>query len=86
MKNWKQAVVDRYHQQEAGTARPYEMELHTIRVGDVAIATNDIELFTDFGTQMKSHSPALQRTYCFAASAVAPCTTTASPRAAGMIR
>ncbi len=36
------------------------MELHTIRLGDIAIATNDFELFNDFGTQMKSRSPALQ--------------------------
>jgi hypothetical protein len=36
------------------------MELHTLRLGDIAIATNDFELFTDFGTQMKSRSPALQ--------------------------
>ncbi len=60
MKNWKQAVVDRFDQMKAGTAKPYPMQLHTIRIGDVAIATNDFELFTDFGTQMKARSPALQ--------------------------
>ena len=57
---WEQEVVNRYERQQAGTERPYQMELHAIRLGDVAIATNDFELFTDFGVQMKSRSPALQ--------------------------
>ena len=60
IKNWKQSVLDRYEQQQAGTSKPYVMELHTVRLGDVAIGTNDFELFNDFGTQMKSRSPALQ--------------------------
>jgi len=57
---WEQSVVDRYQRQRAGTVEPYRMELHAIRIGDVAIATNDFELFTDFGIQMKARSPALQ--------------------------
>jgi hypothetical protein len=52
--------MDRYHAQKEGTAKPYEMELHVIRIGDVAIATNPFELFTDFGLRMKTQSPALQ--------------------------
>lgn len=60
MMKWKQTVLDRYKEQHAGTEKPYQMELHTIRLGDIAIATNDFELFNDFGTQMKSRSPALQ--------------------------
>ena len=59
-KNWKQAVVDRYNRQQADTEQPYRMELHAIRIGEVSIATNDFELFTDFGIQMKARSPALQ--------------------------
>lgn len=58
--NWHQSVVDRYEQQQAGTSQPYTMELHVLRLGDVAIATNDFELFTDFGIQMKTRSRALQ--------------------------
>jgi hypothetical protein len=57
---WEQAVVDRYQQQQAGETRPYAMELHVIRLGEVAIATNSFELFTDFGIQMKARSKALQ--------------------------
>ena len=36
------------------------MELHVIRLGDIVIATNPFELFTDYGIQMKTRSPALQ--------------------------
>ena len=57
---WHQAVVDRYEQQKSGTVPPYVMELHVLRVGDVAIATNPFELFTEYGIQMKSRSRALQ--------------------------
>ena len=51
-------VMDRYESQKENPF--YEMELHVIRLGDVAIATNPFELFTDFGIQMKSRSKALQ--------------------------
>lgn len=57
---WHQRVVDRFERQQAGTVQPYEMELHAIRLGDIAIVTNDFELFTEFGIQMKARSPALQ--------------------------
>ncbi|WP_166831665.1 hypothetical protein [Thalassoroseus pseudoceratinae] len=57
---WHQAAVDRFERQQAGDIRTYPMELHAIRLGDVAIATNPFELFTDFGIQMKARSPALQ--------------------------
>lgn len=57
---WHQEVVDRFDRQRAGAVPPYEMELHAIRLGDVAIATNDFELFTDFGVRIKARSRALQ--------------------------
>jgi len=57
---WNQGVVDRYEAQQAGAQPPYRMELHALRLGDVAIATNDFELYTDFGTQMKTRSPGIQ--------------------------
>lgn len=31
-----------------------------MRLGDVAIATNEFELYTDYGVQMKARSPAIQ--------------------------
>jgi hypothetical protein len=36
------------------------MELHVVRIGDVAICTNPFELFTDYGIQMKARSKAVQ--------------------------
>ncbi|MFO0909091.1 MAG: hypothetical protein U0794_12210 [Isosphaeraceae bacterium] len=57
---WHGDVVDRFERQKAGKATPYVMELHAIRLGDVAIATNVFELYTEFGIQMKARSPALQ--------------------------
>ncbi|RBP46479.1 hypothetical protein DES53_102870 [Roseimicrobium gellanilyticum] len=57
---WNKGVVDRYETEKAGTAGTFQMELHTLRLGDVAIATNEFELFTDYGVQMKARSPAVQ--------------------------
>jgi len=57
---WHQRVVDRYEEQQAGRAMSYPMELHVVRLGDVAIATNDFELFTDYGIQIQARSPAVQ--------------------------
>ena len=57
---WNQKVVDRFDAQKAGTQKPYPMELHALRLGDCAIATNDFELYTDFGIQMKARSPGIQ--------------------------
>jgi hypothetical protein len=57
---WHGGVVKRYENQLAGTVEPYKMELHVIRLGEIAIATNPFELFTDYGIQMKTRSPALQ--------------------------
>lgn len=36
------------------------VEIHVLRLGDVAMATNPFELFLDYGVQMKARSPAMQ--------------------------
>jgi hypothetical protein len=57
---WQQHVLDRYERQQAEGSRPYPVEMHTVRLGDVAIATNPFELFMQYGIQMKARSKALQ--------------------------
>ena len=57
---WNQRVVDRYERQQTGQVKPYAMDLHVVRIGDVAITSNDFELFTDYGVQIKARSPAIQ--------------------------
>ncbi len=57
---WHQRVMERYEQYKEGKLKPYAMELHVLRLGDIAIATNPFELFTDYGLRMKTQSPALQ--------------------------
>ena len=55
---WHQATIDRHRDQ--GPAPTYTAEVHVLRIGDIAIATNPFELFQDYGVQIKSRSKALQ--------------------------
>ena len=57
---WHGGVVQRYQRQQSGDETPFTTEVHVIRLGDIAIATNQFELYTDFGVAMKARSPALQ--------------------------
>ncbi len=52
-------VLDRYEAQQKADPL-YPLELHTIRLGDVAIATNPFELYVDYGVQIQARSPAEQ--------------------------
>lgn len=38
----------------------YRCEVHVLRLGDLALATNPFELFTDYSTRLKARSPATQ--------------------------
>lgn len=55
---WFQATVDRHRTQDRDSTFP--VEIHVLRIGDVAIATNPFELFGDYGVQVQGRSPALQ--------------------------
>ncbi len=51
-------VLDRFELQKTQPTVP--VEVHVIRLGDMAIATNPFELYLDFGIQMKARSKAVQ--------------------------
>jgi len=53
-----QEVMERYRRQDSVPEFP--MELHVLRLGDVALASNPFELFLDFGLRIKARSRAEQ--------------------------
>lgn len=53
-----QNVINRYEQQQSSATLP--VEVHIIRLGDIAIATNRFEYFLDYGIRIKARSPAIQ--------------------------
>ena len=57
---WYGDVVKRFEKQRTDPQPKYEMELHVLRIGDVALCTNPFELFTDYGIRIQARSKALQ--------------------------
>ncbi len=57
--SWHLGVEARYHLQQQGV-RTAPAEIHVIRMGDIAFASNPVELYVDFGIQLKVRSPFLQ--------------------------
>jgi len=59
---WYQRVAERYERQQQLSNDQWKKsyEIHVIRLGDVAIATNPFELFVDFGLQIQARSKATQ--------------------------
>ena len=55
-----QNVVNRYEVMRQGIDLHQAMELHVIRLGDIAFATNSFELFLDYGIRIQERSPAIQ--------------------------
>jgi hypothetical protein len=57
---WNGDVVNRYEKQKTNPHPELEAEIHVLRLGDVAICTNEFELYTDFGIRIQARSNALQ--------------------------
>jgi len=55
---WHLGVVTRYELQQTESTR--REEVHFLRLGDIAFATNPFEYYLDYGVQIKVRSPALQ--------------------------
>jgi hypothetical protein len=55
---WHGEVLKRYERPDDYAV--YPMELHVLRLGDVAIASNAFELYLDYGVQMRARSRGLQ--------------------------
>ena len=53
---WCQRAIDRYHSPPASIP----VEMHVIRLGDIAFVTVPFEYYLDFGDRIKGRSPALQ--------------------------
>jgi len=57
---WHGGVVKRYEAQQNDPDVRFATPIHVIRLGETAIFTNQFEMFTDYGVQMKAQSPAVQ--------------------------
>ncbi len=51
-------VKERYEMEQREPKMP--VEVHVVRIGDIALATNPFELYLDFGMRIKARSPAIQ--------------------------
>jgi hypothetical protein len=51
-------MMARYEYQKKNPC--YQAELHLLRLGDLAVATNPFELYSDYGLRIKARSPAVQ--------------------------
>jgi hypothetical protein len=55
---WNKSVATRFELQRTQPKVP--IEVHVMRLGDVAVATNPFEYYLDFGLQIKARSKAVQ--------------------------
>jgi hypothetical protein len=55
---WHEATLKRYRNQDQNPT--FNVEIHVVRIGDVALTTSPFELYQDFATQIKARSKAEQ--------------------------
>ena len=59
-RDWHHGVVQRYEQLQKDPDATYPVEIHVVRIGDVAICSNPFELFCEYGIRIKARSKATQ--------------------------
>ena len=57
---WNRDVVERFEKQKTNPHPKWDVEVHVLRIGDVAICTSEFELFTDYSLRIQARSKALQ--------------------------
>lgn len=57
---WYGDVVKRFERQKANPHATHNMELHVLRLGDIAVCATESELFTDYGIRIQARSKAIQ--------------------------
>jgi len=58
--NWNARVVARYERLKTDPRPLHPTPVNVLRIGDTVLCTNQFELYTDFGVQMKARSKAVQ--------------------------
>ena len=59
-RDWHHGVVKRYEQLRKDPGATYPVEIHVVRLGDVAVCSNPFELFCEYGIRIKARSAATQ--------------------------
>ncbi len=57
---WNRNVARRFREQQANPGCAMPVEVHVLRIGDAAFATNPFEYYLDYGLQIKARSKAVQ--------------------------
>ncbi len=81
-RDWHHGVVKRYEQLQKNPDATYPVEIHVVRLGDVAICSNPFELYCEYGIRIKARSKATQ-TFILQMSGFGSYLPTARAQAAG---
>jgi hypothetical protein len=81
-RDWHHGVVKRYEQLQKNPDATYPVEIHVVRLGDVAICSNPFELYCEYGIRIKARSQATQ-TFILQMSGFGSYLPTARAQAAG---